>query len=127
MDLIRSRLYLTSCAVTLAPLWNVTPERRLNVGFGPFVNCTSASYTARSISSTLDEADCEGSRVGGATVSPMDSVPETAEAPEAVPDDAVDDPDDAQAVMIRHPTAATRATSARRRRAMILTARAPRR
>ena len=65
--------------------------------------------------------------MGGATVSPMDSVPETDEAPEAVPDDAVDDPDDAQAVMIRHPTAATRATSARRRRAMILTARAPRR
>src|ERR1700733_7740218 len=102
MDLIRSRLYLTSCAVTLAPLWNVTPERRLNVqvrpldetvqlvarsglsvGFGPFVNCTSASYTARSISSTLDEADCEGSRVGGATGSPMGSVPETDGAPGA--------------------------------------------
>ena len=70
----------------------------------------------------LDEADCEGSRVGGATVSPMDSVPETDEAPDAVPGDAVDDPDDAHAVMIMHPTAATRATSARRCRVMILTA-----
>src|SRR5690242_13236961 len=91
---MRSRLNLTSSAVSGVPSWNVTPDRSVKVyvsesedtvhlvatcgtrpGFGPLANCTSVSYMARSTSSTLELLAPTGSSEGGALAVATDRVP----------------------------------------------------